>query len=105
MLSPVQRAILAAVQASIGSGSTTAGLPAGPVSFLFTDIEASAVRWEKRPDAMREALAQHDALLGQVVTDNAGVVFKHTGDGMGASFADPADACLLYTSPSPRDRG
>lgn len=41
---------------------------------------------------MREALAQHDALLGQVVTDNAGVVFKHTGDGMGASFADPADA-------------
>lgn len=41
---------------------------------------------------MRQALAQHDELLSRAVAHWGGVVFKHTGDGMGASFADPGDA-------------
>ena len=30
---------------------------------MFTDIEGSTRRWDAQPDAMREALARHDALL------------------------------------------
>ena len=33
-----------------------------PVTFLFTDIEGSTARWEQQPEAMRVALARHDAL-------------------------------------------
>ena len=37
--------------------------PAGTITFLFTDIEGSTKLWERCPDAMRPALARHDALL------------------------------------------
>jgi class 3 adenylate cyclase len=30
-----------------------AELPSGTVTFLFTDVEGSTVRWERQPDAMR----------------------------------------------------
>ena len=38
-------------------------LPTGTVTFLFTDIEGSTRLWEQHPEAMRAALARHDALL------------------------------------------
>jgi class 3 adenylate cyclase len=41
--------------------------PSGTVTFLFADIEGSTRLWEQHPDAMTEALAQHDALLRAVV--------------------------------------
>jgi len=42
-----------------------AELPTGTVTFLFTDLEGSTRLWEQHPDAMRDALARHDApLLG-----------------------------------------
>jgi class 3 adenylate cyclase len=40
-----------------------ANLPSGTVTFLFTDIESSTRLWEHHPEAMRAALARHDALL------------------------------------------
>jgi predicted ATPase/class 3 adenylate cyclase len=67
-------------------------LPQGTVTFLFTDIEGSTRRWEQYPQAMGEALARHDAILRQIITAHGGVVFKSTGDGVGASFARAADA-------------
>ncbi len=51
-------------------------LPTGTVKFLFTDIEGSTTRWEHHPDAMRTALARHDALLRSVITAHGGLVFK-----------------------------
>jgi class 3 adenylate cyclase len=42
--------------------SAAAPLPAGTVTFLFTDIEGSTRLWEQRPEAMGQALAHHDAL-------------------------------------------
>ena len=30
-------------------------LPAGTVTFLFTDIEGSTTRWERQPEAMAPA--------------------------------------------------
>ena len=61
-------------------------LPSGTVTFLQTDIEDSSGWWEKAPEAMREALAAHDALIAQAVRANGGVVVKHLGDGCWAAF-------------------
>ena len=41
--------------------------PTGTVSFLFTDIEGSTTLWERQPDAMRLALARHNAVLHEVI--------------------------------------
>ena len=67
-------------------------LPTGTVTFLFTDIEGSTTRWEHHPEAMRAALARHDALLRAVLTAHGGFVFKMVGDAVYAVFAVPADA-------------
>jgi predicted ATPase len=64
-------------------------LPTGTVTFLMTDIEGSTARWESEPEAMRTALAVHDAVLRDAVQARGGVVFKHTGDGIAAAFASP----------------
>ncbi len=69
-----------------------AELPTGTVTFLFTDIEGSTTRWEHHPDAMRTALARHDALLRSAIAAHHGYVFKMMGDAVYAAFAVPADA-------------
>ena len=61
--------------------------PTGTVTFLLTDIEQSTRRWEEEPDAMRVALARHDATLRRAVEEHGGWLFKHTGDGVLAAFA------------------
>jgi predicted ATPase/class 3 adenylate cyclase len=66
--------------------------PTGTVTFLFTDIEGSTTRWEHHPEAMRTALARHDALLRSVITSHGGYVFKMVGDAVYAAFAVPVDA-------------
>ena len=66
--------------------------PTGTVTFLFTDIEGSTTRWEHHPQAMRTALARHDALLRQVITAHGGFIFKMVGDAVYAAFAVAPDA-------------
>jgi predicted ATPase/class 3 adenylate cyclase len=58
----------------------------GTYSFLFTDIEGSTRLWEQYPEAMRDALAKHDAILRAAVESHAGHVVKTTGDGCHAAF-------------------
>ncbi|SRR5579884_626936 len=60
--------------------------PTGTVTFLFTDIEGSTRLWEQHPEAMRSALARHDALLRQAIEGNNGLVFKTMGDAFCAAF-------------------
>src|SRR5437762_13324399 len=67
-------------------------LPTGTVTFLFTDIEGSTRLWEQQPDAMRLALARHDALLRAAIETHGGHVFKTMGDAFCAAFASPTDA-------------
>jgi LuxR family maltose regulon positive regulatory protein len=62
-------------------------LPTGTVTFLFTDIERSAMLWERHPQAMPQAIARHDAILHDAVERNSGVVFKTIGDAVCAAFA------------------
>jgi serine phosphatase RsbU (regulator of sigma subunit)/class 3 adenylate cyclase len=64
----------------------TTSLPTGTVTFLFTDIEGSTQLWERHPDAMRLALARHDALLRQAIETRGGQIFAAFGDGFGAAF-------------------
>jgi predicted ATPase/class 3 adenylate cyclase len=70
-----------------------AELPSGTVTFLFTDLEVSTRLWEQEPEAMRGALARHDAILRDAVAAHGGHVVKGTGDGIHAAFAT-ADAAV-----------
>ncbi len=72
--------------------------PAGPVTFLFTDIEGSTRLWEQHADAMRAALARHDAILRQTIADCKGHVFKTMGDAFCAAFANAPDALTAALS-------
>ncbi len=54
-------------------------LPAGTVTFLFTDIEGSTRLWEQHPEAMQAALARHDRLLRNIIETQGGHVIKTTG--------------------------
>jgi class 3 adenylate cyclase len=69
-----------------------AAAPSGVVTFLFTDVEGSTGRWEADADGMRAALAAHDEVLLHAIEAHGGWLFKHTGDGVCASFASPWSA-------------
>ena len=65
--------------------------------FLFTDIESSTRLWERHPEEMKGALARHDEILLDAVTQANGTVVKTTGDGLMAVFPSASDsigACL-----------
>jgi class 3 adenylate cyclase len=69
-------------------------LPTGTVTFLFTDVEGSTSAWLRQPRAMSAALARHDALLEQIVTQHTGQVVRPRGEGDSrfAVFARASDA-------------
>jgi predicted ATPase/class 3 adenylate cyclase len=67
----------------------------GIVTFLFTDIEGSTRLWEREPERMRAALAQHDAVARALVERHHGTVVKMSGDGVHAAFDDPLDALIV----------
>jgi predicted ATPase/class 3 adenylate cyclase len=72
-------------------------LPVGTVTFLFTDIEGSTRLWQEDEASMRQAVARHDQLLGDVIADYGGVVFSTMGDGLAAAFqtASAAVSCAV----------
>ncbi len=67
-------------------------LPTDMVTFLFTDIEGSAKLWERCPETMRDALADHDQILRQITSKAGGVVFKTIGDAFCCAFDCPEKA-------------
>ena len=64
------------------------------MTFLFTDIEGSTSLWERAPDAMRDALAEHDEILRRIAGEHRGSVFKTFGDAFCCAFARPLDALV-----------
>jgi predicted ATPase/class 3 adenylate cyclase len=66
--------------------------PTGTITFLFTDIEGSTKLWETHPDAMKIALARHDALMRSAIEKHGGYVFKTIGDAFCAAFATAPEA-------------
>jgi predicted ATPase/class 3 adenylate cyclase len=67
-------------------------LPAGTVTFLFTDIEGSTARWERDQVAMASAVARHLTLLRAATERHGGALFKVVGDAVQAAFPAAADA-------------
>jgi len=66
-------------------------MEAGPLTFLFTDIEGSTRRWEADPGAMSVALARHDRIVRSAIESVQGELFKHTGDGACAVFRNASE--------------
>ncbi|MEE9414107.1 MAG: adenylate/guanylate cyclase domain-containing protein [Acidimicrobiales bacterium] len=66
--------------------------PSGKITFLFTDIEGSTPLWRDRPEEMKEAVAEHDSVIREVLDTNDGYVFGVGGDGFFAAFSAPANA-------------
>ena len=64
--------------------------------FLFSDIEGSTQKWERYPDAMKEALRCHDDIFQTNIAAAGGIIVKHTGDGIFAVFeqGDPFGCAL-----------
>jgi predicted ATPase/class 3 adenylate cyclase len=72
--------------------TATRSLPTGTVTFLFTDIEGSTQRWESKRDAMKPAVARHDALMRGAIEAGGGYVFKTIGDAFCAAFRTAPEA-------------
>src|SRR5437016_11498866 len=71
---------------------STSTLPSGTVTFLFTDVEGSTRLWATEHDAMKVALARHDALVRECIEAHGGHVFKTVGDAFCAAFATAVNA-------------
>lgn len=67
-------------------------LPAGAVTFLFSDIEGSTRLWESAPEDMRRAVETHDRIISDAVAASGGAVFKTGGDSFCVAFSEPAAA-------------
>jgi predicted ATPase/DNA-binding SARP family transcriptional activator len=80
--------------AAAPSGSQTAILPSGTLTFLLTDVEGSTRRWDRNPAAMRLAMEAHDAILGRLVTAHGGAQVEsgREGDSILATFTRASDA-------------
>ena len=74
-----------------------AELPAGTVTFLFSDIEGSTRLWESSPDRMRESLARHDAIVRSAMEETGGYVFATGGDGFAVAFSRVGPALAAAT--------
>ncbi|MDQ3107326.1 MAG: adenylate/guanylate cyclase domain-containing protein, partial [Actinomycetota bacterium] len=67
-------------------------LPAGEVTFLFTDVVGSTEHFASLGDAWAAVIDQHDALITAAVTAHAGVVVRIQGDSAFAAFSVAEDA-------------
>lgn len=61
-------------------------------SLLVTDIVGSTRLWSEHESAMAADLVAHDELVTGAIEAAGGRVFKHTGDGMMATFGSAADS-------------
>jgi class 3 adenylate cyclase len=67
-------------------------LPAGNVSFLFTDIEGSTRLAQEFPHALPDLLKIHHAILRESIEQNDGHVFQIVGDAFCAAFDSALNA-------------
>lgn len=61
-------------------------------AFLVSEIEGSTRLWDRFPQAMATALADHDRILGEAIEEAGGRVVKHTGEMAVAVFPDAVAA-------------
>jgi predicted ATPase/class 3 adenylate cyclase len=77
-----------------------ARLPEGTITFMLTDLEGSTRAWERQPQAMRGAMARHDAILAGLTQQHEGELVEagREGDSILAVFRTAATAatCALH---------
>lgn len=76
-------------------------MPAGTsdeLTFFFSDIVDSTGLWERHSGLMGVALALHDELAIGAIEIGGGRVFKHTGDGIAATFRTGEEAVRAAVS-------
>jgi class 3 adenylate cyclase len=71
-----------------------ADLPAGTVTFLFTDIEGSTRLLTGLGDGYADALEEHRRTLREVFAEHDGVEVDTQGDAFFVAFARASDAAL-----------
>lgn len=69
-----------------------AEIPAGIVTFLFTDVEGSTRLWAADADATALSLERHDEIIRRAITSRGGHVFGWAGDHFRGAFEDPKAA-------------
>ena len=74
------------------TATTRVELPAGEVTFLFTDIADSTTHFHAHGDAWLQVIEAHDRVLVAAITAQGGVVVKHEGDAIFAAFPGAAAA-------------
>src|SRR5262249_22689931 len=77
---------------------TVARLPAGTVSFLFSDIEGSTRLLQQLGDAWGDVLAQHRRLLREAVATTEGREVDNQGDAFFFVFGRARDATAAATA-------
>lgn len=86
---------VASLLAALGESAEpdTAGGPRVDKVFMFTDIESStALATAMGEEEWDRVLRWHDRQLGDCISEHAGVIVKHEGDGVFAAFSDQARA-------------
>lgn len=63
-------------------------IPAGIITFLFTDVEGSSRLWEEDAVAAARSVEVHDALVRRIVERSGGYIFGWAGDHFRAAFQD-----------------
>ncbi|MXW62097.1 MAG: adenylate/guanylate cyclase domain-containing protein [Acidimicrobiaceae bacterium] len=63
-------------------------LPAGIITFLFTDVEGSSRLWEADAVTAAQSVEVHDALVRRIVDTSGGHIFGWAGDHFRAAFQD-----------------
>ncbi len=79
-------------QLGVSRPSPAATLPTGTVTFGFSDVEGATRLWATHRHAMSEAIARHDELVREAVTNYDGYVFATGGDSFGVAFNRVSDA-------------
>ena len=67
-------------------------LPAGTVTFLFTDIEGSTRLQQQLRDGYADLIEEHHRLLREAIAAHAGIEVDTAGDGFFVAFARATDA-------------
>ena len=87
---------------AIMAGGAAATLPAGVVTFLFTDIAGSTRLFQRWRDAWPALLGEHDRIVTSAFSAYGGCVVSHEGDGYLAVF-DRATAAVEAAAQLQRD--
>ena len=67
-------------------------VPAGLVTFLFTDVEGSSTLWENDPIKTAQSVQIHDEIVHSTVANADGFLFGWAGDHFRAAFSNPQTA-------------